>query len=79
MIETVLYTKKKIIIITEIIVTFCLALMLLKTRKLIGFKSLRLNCSDITQVNIKKWEMLTTVSKILKYYLIQSYLISLRH
>ena len=45
-----------------------------KTRKAIGFKSLRLNCSDITQVNIKM-EMSTTVSKILTYYPIQSYLI----
>ena len=32
------------------------------TRKAIGFKSLRLNCLDISQV-IQKCKMLTTVSK----------------
>ena len=39
------------------------------TRKAIGFKSLRLNCSDVTQV-IQKCEMSTTFSKILNilYY-----------
>ena len=40
-------------------------------RKAIGFKSLRVNCSDVTQV-ISKMQMSTTVSQTLTYYLIQS-------
>ena len=38
-----------------------------KTRKAIGFKSLRRNCYNIIQVNIKM--------RNITYYLIQSYLI----
>ena len=45
-----------------------------KTRKAIGFMVSATNCLNITQV-IKKCEMSTTVSKILKSYLIQSYLL----
>ena len=44
------------------------------TRKAIGFKSLWLKCWDITHV-IQKGELSTNVSKILRYYLIQSYLL----
>ena len=45
-----------------------------KTRKATGVMVSATNCLDITQV-IKKREMSTTVSKILKSYLIQSYLL----
>ena len=45
-----------------------------KTRKAIDLKSLGLNCTDITQSNIK-CNMSSTVSKVLTYYLIQSYLL----
>ena len=42
------------------------------TRKTLGFKSLRLNSSDITQVVLKS-EMSTTVTKTLTYSVIELY------
>ena len=46
---------------------------MLETKKSIGFKSLHPNCLDVSHV-IWKYQMSTNVSKILTYYLIQSYL-----
>ena len=61
------------------ILTTKMSQIFIVTRKLIGFKHLRLNCSHISQV-IQKCEISSTeskVSKMLKYFLIQSYLLHL--
>ena len=46
----------------------------MQTKKAIGFKSLRLNVWNITQIDIKIRNV-NYSSKILTYYLIQSYLL----